>query len=77
LAHATTIPNVTIVSCYDGDTCRVDLPRSAFNGDWAYNLFSRNIPIRVEGIELSFMQVKAGDSHTSSSSDSLVHPILV
>jgi len=48
--HATTIPNVTIVSCYDGDTCRVNLPRSAFNDDWAYELFGHNIPIRVEGI---------------------------
>ena len=48
---ATTIPNVTIVSCYDGDTCRVNLPRSAFNNDWAYNLFGHNIPIRVEGID--------------------------
>ena len=51
LAHATTIPNVTIVSCYDGDTCRVNLPRSAFNDDWAYQLFGHNIPIRVEGID--------------------------
>jgi len=51
VAHATTIPNVTIVSCYDGDTCRVDLPRSAFNDDWAYQLFGHNIPIRVEGID--------------------------
>jgi endonuclease YncB( thermonuclease family) len=49
--HATTIPNVTIVSCYDGDTCRVNLPRSAFNDDWAYELFGHNIPIRVEGID--------------------------
>ena len=48
--HATTIPNVTIVSCHDGDTCRVNLPRSAFNDDWAYQLFGHNIPIRVEGI---------------------------
>ncbi len=51
LTHATTIPNVTIVSCYDGDTCRIDLPRSAFNDDWAYQLFGHNIPIRVEGID--------------------------
>ena len=51
MAHATTIPNVTIVSCYDGDTCRVNLPRSAFNDDWAYELFGHNIPIRVEGID--------------------------
>jgi len=51
VAHATTIPNVTIVSCYDGDTCRVNLPRSAFNDDWAYQLFGHNIPIRVEGID--------------------------
>jgi len=49
--HATTIPNVTIVSCYDGDTCRVNLPRSAFNDNWAYELFGHNIPIRVEGID--------------------------
>jgi len=51
VAHATTIPNITIVSCYDADTCRVDLPRSAFNDDWAYELFGHNIPIRVEGID--------------------------
>ena len=51
MAHATTIPNITIVSCYDADTCRVDLPRSAFNDDWAYELFGHNIPIRVEGID--------------------------
>ena len=51
LTHATTIPNGTIVSCYDADTCRVDLPRSAFNDDWAYQLFGHNIPIRVEGID--------------------------
>ena len=51
MAHATTIPNVTIVSCYDADTCRVNLPRSAFNDDWAYELFGHNIPIRVEGID--------------------------
>jgi len=51
MAHATTIPNVTIVSCYDGDTCRVDLPPSAFNDDWAYQLFGHNIPIRIEGID--------------------------
>ena len=49
--HATTISNVTIVSCYDGDTCRVNLPRSAFNDNWAYELFGHNIPIRVEGID--------------------------
>jgi len=49
--RATTIPNITIVSCYDGDTCRVNLPRSAFNDDWAYQLFGHNIPIRVEGID--------------------------
>jgi endonuclease YncB( thermonuclease family) len=42
---------VTIVSCYDADTCRVNLPRSAFNDDWAYDLFGHNIPIRVEGID--------------------------
>jgi len=51
LAHATTIPNITIVSCYDADTCRVNLPRSAFNDNWAYQLFGHNIPIRVEGID--------------------------
>jgi len=51
VVHASTIPNVTIVSCYDADTCRVNLPRSAFNDDWAYQLFGHNIPIRVEGID--------------------------
>ena len=51
MALAATISNVTIVSCYDADTCRVDLPRSAFNDDWAYQLFGHNIPIRVEGID--------------------------
>jgi len=51
LAHATTIPNITIVFCYDADTCRVNLPRSTFNDDWAYELFGHNIPIRVEGID--------------------------
>ncbi len=51
MAHATTIPNITIVSCYDADTCRVNLPRSAFNDNWAYELFGHNIPIRVEGID--------------------------
>ncbi len=51
VAHATTISNVTVVSCYDADTCRIDLPRSAFNDDWAYDLFGHNIPIRVEGID--------------------------
>ncbi|MCH7615539.1 MAG: thermonuclease family protein [Nitrospinae bacterium] len=51
LAYATTIPNIKIVSCYDADTCRVNLPRSAFNDDWAYDLFGHNIPIRVEGID--------------------------
>ncbi len=51
LAYATTIPNVTMVSCYDADTCRVNLPRSAFNDNWAYQLFGHNIPIRVEGID--------------------------
>jgi len=51
LTHATTISNIKIVSCYDADTCRVDLPRSAFNDDWAYDLFGHNIPIRVEGID--------------------------
>jgi len=51
VAHALTIPNITIVSCYDADTCRVNLPRSAFNDDWAYELFGHNIPIRVEGID--------------------------
>jgi endonuclease YncB( thermonuclease family) len=34
-----------------GDTCRVNLPRSAFNDDRAYQLFGHNIPIRVEGID--------------------------
>ncbi len=51
LTHATTIPNVKIVSCYDADTCRVNLPRSAFNDDWAYQLFGHNIPVRVKGID--------------------------
>ena len=51
MAHATTIPNITIVSCYDADTCRVNLPRSAFNDNWAYELFGHNIPIRVDGID--------------------------
>jgi len=58
LAHATTIPNVTTVSCYDADTCRVDLPRSAFNDDWAYELFGHNIPIRVEGIDATEIRGK-------------------
>ncbi len=51
MAHATTISNIKIVSCYDADTCRVNLPRSAFNDDWAYELFGHNIPIRVEGVD--------------------------
>ncbi len=49
--HATDIPNVKVVSCYDADTCRVNLPRSAFNDNWAYQLFGHYIPIRVEGID--------------------------
>lgn len=50
LAHATELP-ITVRSCYDADTCRVNLPRSAFNDEWAYKLFGHNIPIRVEGID--------------------------
>jgi endonuclease YncB( thermonuclease family) len=49
--RAADISNVKVLSCYDGDTCRVNLPRSAFNDDWAYQLFGHNIPIRVEGID--------------------------
>jgi len=49
--YAIDIPNITIVSCYDADTCRVNLPRSAFNDDWAYELFGHNIPVRVKGID--------------------------
>jgi len=49
--HAADIFNVKVLSCYDADTCRVNLPRSAFNDDWAYALFGHNIPIRIEGID--------------------------
>ena len=43
--HATDIPNVKVVSCYDADTCRVNLPRSVFNDNWAYQLFGHNSPL--------------------------------
>lgn len=50
-ALAAGIPNVTVLSCYDGDTCRVNLPRSLFADERAYHLFGENIPIRLLGID--------------------------
>lgn len=47
----TLIDNVRVVSCYDGDTCRIDLPREAFNDDWAYRVFGEDLSIRLRGID--------------------------
>ncbi len=37
-------PNVIYRSCYDGDTCRFDIPN-------VHPFFGENIPIRIAGID--------------------------
>ena len=44
LAHAYDFPNVTYRTCYDGDTCRFDIPN-------VHPFFGENIPIRIAGID--------------------------
>ncbi len=44
-------PSIGKTSYSRSPTSSEDLPRSAFNDDWAYDLFGHNIPIRVEGID--------------------------
>jgi len=43
-ALAYDIPNVTYRSCYDGDTCRFDIPN-------IHPLAGKNIPVRLAGID--------------------------
>ncbi|MCZ6675281.1 MAG: thermonuclease family protein [Verrucomicrobia bacterium] len=48
--HAADISNVKVLSCYDGDTCRVDLPRHLFADDIAYEFFGEDISVRIGSI---------------------------
>jgi len=43
-ALAYDFPNVTYRSCYDGDTCRFDIPN-------VHPFFGENIPVRLAGID--------------------------
>jgi len=43
-AFATDFPNVIYRTCYDGDTCRFDLPG-------VHPFFGENIPVRLAGID--------------------------
>ena len=43
-AFAYNFPNVTNWSCYDGDTCRFDIPN-------VHPFFGENIPVRLAGID--------------------------
>ncbi len=51
LALAYDFPNVTYRSCYDGDTCRFDIPN-------IHPLFGANIPVRFAGIDSPELQGK-------------------
>ena len=42
--HAHDFPSVTYRTCYDGDTCRFDIPN-------VHPFFGENIPIRFAGID--------------------------
>ncbi len=50
-ALAYDFPNVTYRSCYDGDTCRFDIPN-------VHPFFGENIPIRIAGIDTPDLQGK-------------------
>ncbi len=50
-ALAYDIPNVTYRSCYDGDTCRFDIPKP-------HPFFGENIPVRIAGIDTPERQGK-------------------
>ena len=43
-ALAYDFPHVTYRTCYDGDTCRFDIPN-------VHPFFGENIPIRIAGID--------------------------
>jgi len=43
-ALAYDFPNLTYRSCYDGDTCRFDIPN-------VHPFFGENIPVRLAGID--------------------------
>ena len=49
--HSADILNVKVLSCYDGDTCRVDLPRHLFADDIAYEFFGENISVRIGRVQ--------------------------
>ncbi len=49
--HAYDFPNVTYRSCYDGDTCRFDIPN-------VHPFFGENIPVRLAGIDTPELQGK-------------------
>ena len=44
LSFATDFPNVIYRTCYDGDTCRFDIPN-------VHPFFGENIPVRLAGID--------------------------
>jgi len=48
---ATDFPNVTYRTCYDGDTCRFDIPG-------LHPLLGKNIPIRFAGVDTPEMRGK-------------------
>ena len=50
--HAADISNIKVLSCYDGDTCRVDLPRHLFADDIAYEFFGENISVRIGRVQI-------------------------
>ena len=50
-ALAYDFPNVTYRTCYDGDTCRMDIPG-------LHPLVGKNIPIRFAGVDTPEMRGK-------------------
>jgi len=50
-ALAYDFPSVTYRSCYDGDTCRFDIPK-------VHPFFGENIPVRLAGIDAPELQGK-------------------
>ena len=49
--HAYDFPHVTYRTCYDGDTCRFDIPND-------HPLLGENIPVRFAGIDAPELQAK-------------------
>jgi micrococcal nuclease len=52
-----TIKNVTFLYCYDGDTCRFDIPH-------LHPIIGKNIPVRLKRIDTLEIRGKCGEKRS-------------